>query len=227
MARTKSFSSFAPVTALRVGRGWDRTSPGTTIDEISFSSETRDANWVKASYDNQKPGSSYLGLHEFPRPPRPIRRQRVLRQGGHGHDSHEDFRDRRRRPFLLRGRLASGSIHGRRHRDHLGHPVDHGRHHGHHNHYRFQQRGRDAHRHRTNHRQGIRPHDLPVQDGLDLVGIRWIRHPDRLSRIARLAHRSNHDRRSPRQLHHQFIPFPHGSRPPLLSPPTDVNLPMK
>ena len=66
---TTSFNSGLPITGIRIGRGWDHGSPGSTIDEMTFSASTRNAEWVKATYENQKADPTYLSFSNFQGPP--------------------------------------------------------------------------------------------------------------------------------------------------------------
>ena len=56
------YPGLASITKLAIGRGISDAGPGTTFDEATFSTVGRSSDWLLASYDNQKPSSTYLNF---------------------------------------------------------------------------------------------------------------------------------------------------------------------
>ena len=50
------------VTKLSLGRGTENSGPDSTFDEATFSTVGRSVTWLLASYQNQKPSSTYLNF---------------------------------------------------------------------------------------------------------------------------------------------------------------------
>ena len=50
------------ITGASLGRSITASGPNTTVDEATFSTVARSADWLSASYQNQKPNSTYLNF---------------------------------------------------------------------------------------------------------------------------------------------------------------------
>ena len=75
------------VSGLAIGRGTADAGPDATFDEATFSTAPRTADWLLASYNNQKPSSTYLNFGSLLRPNQLGRcgLHRNLREKGHHH----------------------------------------------------------------------------------------------------------------------------------------------
>ena len=67
---TRNYAYENAISGWAIGKGVDRNGPGHTMDEYLFSSGVaRNDDWIKASYDSQKPGGSFINYGLFAGPP--------------------------------------------------------------------------------------------------------------------------------------------------------------
>ncbi|MDC0157740.1 DUF2341 domain-containing protein, partial [Verrucomicrobia bacterium] len=67
---TRNYAYSNAISGWAIGKGVDRNGPGHTMDEYLFSSGVaRNSDWIKASYDSQKPGGSFINYGLFAGPP--------------------------------------------------------------------------------------------------------------------------------------------------------------
>ena len=82
--------AWIPFPSLAIGRGTDDSGADITFDEATFSTVSRSADWLLASFNNQKQSSDYLNFDSLVGPIslNDDEYTKILRQEGHRHYSY-------------------------------------------------------------------------------------------------------------------------------------------